>query len=110
MLRIEVFSKEYKSGLVPFYVAKGNFSAIDDVVATLPYIRFVQGLGLISEAEWAKSQERIADKFKLEVREVLIDGRKKAAKGLPYFSWYNCLAIMHNNFKADGLNLIRHII
>lgn len=110
MLRIEVYSSEYLSGLKPFYVAKSNFSAINDVVAILPYTQFVQGLGLISEAEWAKSQERIADKFKLEVREISMDGRKKAAKSFPYFSWYNCLAIMHNNFKAEGLNLISNII
>lgn len=110
MLRIEVYSNKYLDGLKPFYVAKSNFSAMNDKVLILNYIRFVQELGIITESEWANSQQLICDKFNLTIRETHIDGRKKLSKTLPFFTWYNCLAIMRNNFKVEGLNLISNVI
>lgn len=92
MLRIEVFHANFEGGLVPFYVAKSNFSAMNDKVLILNYIRFVHELGIITESEWANSQQLICDKFNLTIRKTHIDGRKKLSKTLPFFTWYKCLS------------------
>ena len=105
MVRIEVYSSEYKNGLVPFYKAKCNRAASKDEGWILPYA-YVRSK-IISEEEWrAESQQLIADKLDVKVREFPMDGRKKDAKALPFFSWYNCVLIIRNNFKPEGLRLI----
>ena len=109
MVRIEVYSNKYKSGLLPFYKAKCNRAASKDEVCILPYTPFVEK-GIISKDEWTKSQQLIAEKLGVEVREFPMDGRKKAAKALPFFSWHSCTLIIHNNFKSEGLDFISSCI
>ena len=109
MVRIEVYSSEYKSGLLPFYKAKCNRVASKDEVCILPYTPFVEK-GIISKEEWTKSQQLIADKLGVEVREFPMDGRKKAMKALPFFSWCNCTEIIRNNFESEGLDFISNCI
>lgn len=104
MVQIEVYSSEYKNGLVPFYKAKHRKAVSKDKVSILAYA-FVRK-GIISKEEWADSQQLIADKLGVEIREFPMDGRKKAAKTLPFFSWYNCALLAHNNFKSEGLKFI----
>ena len=44
--------------------------------------------GLITEKEWAHSQQLIVDKFPNTFKTMgVIDGRTKKAKSLPYFTW-----------------------
>ena len=97
MVRIEVYSNKYKSGLVPFYKAKRRIAVSKDKVSILAYL-FVRA-GIISEEEYVESQRPIAEKLGVEVREFPMDGRKKAAKALPSFSWYDCALLTRNNFK-----------
>lgn len=97
MLRIEVYSSEYKNGLQPFYKAKFKREVSKDKVSILAYI-FVKE-GIISKEECGESQQLVADKLGVKVREFPMDGRKKAAKALPFFNWYNCALITRNNFE-----------
>lgn len=86
---------------MPFYVAKSRFSAKDDKIRILSYCSFVQGLGVITEKEWANSQQLICDKFSLTIHEIPMDGRKKLSKTMPYFSWYECLSTIIGKLNAN---------
>lgn len=86
MIRIYVRKQNEESG----HVFKSHFSVLNDKVAILPYIAFVL-TGIISEKEWANSQESIADRFGLYISETNIDGRAKLAKSLKYFTWERVL-------------------
>lgn len=86
MIRIYVRKQNEESG----HVFKSHFSVLNDKVAILPYIAFVL-TGIISEKEWANSQESIADRFGLYISETNIDGRTKLAKSLKSFTWRRVL-------------------
>lgn len=86
MIRIYVRKQNEESG----HVFKSRFSVLNDKVAILPYIAFVL-TGIISEKEWANSQESIADRFGLYISETNIDGRTKLAKSLKNFTWERVL-------------------
>lgn len=96
MIRIEIYAVRDGAELCLVYQAKSKKSVCRDKVAQLPFIPFVEQLGVITTSEWAYSQENIAAKFHLTVREFPIDGRNKRARALPYFSWFNCLKIAVN--------------
>lgn len=97
MIRIEVYVAGDGAQLRPAYQAKSKYSICQDKVAQLPFIPFVEQLGVITMKEWAHSQENIAAKFRLTVREFPMDGRKTRARALPYFDWYDCIKIAVNN-------------
>lgn len=86
MIRIYVRKQNEESG----HVFKSRFSVLNDKVAILPYVAFVL-TGIISEKEFANSQESIANRFGLYIIETNIDGRKKLAKSLKRFSWNKVL-------------------
>ena len=86
MIRIYVRKQNEESG----HVFKSRFSVLNDKVAILPYIAFVL-TGIISEKEWANSQESIANRFGLYISETNIDGRTKLAKSLKNFTWRRVL-------------------
>ena len=75
-------------------VYKSKESVINDKVAILSFIGFVT-TGYITEAEWAKSQQTIVDKFQLYVVETEMDGRGKVAKNTPFFSWAEVIKSNH---------------
>lgn len=75
-------------------VYKSKSSIAKDRIKALGYLSFVL-TGLISEAEWAESQQLIVDKFNLQVVETTIDGRSKVARYMPYFSWNEVLNSNH---------------
>lgn len=92
MIQIEVYAAGDEAQPRPVYKAKCKDSICHDKVAQLPFIpSFVERLGVITQQEWAHSQENIASKFHLTVREFSIDGRSKQAKALKYFNWFDCL-------------------
>ena len=96
MIRIEIYAAGDGTQLRSVYQAKSKESVCQDKVAQLPFIPFVEQLGVITAGEWAYSQENIAAKFHLTVREFPMDGRNKRARALPYFSWFDCLKIAVN--------------
>ena len=96
MIRIEVYRTDGGAQLRPVYQAKSKHSVCQNKVAQLSFIPFVEQLGVITTGEWARSQENIAAKFHLTVREFPMDGRKTRARALPYFSWYDCIKIAVN--------------
>ena len=83
MKRIYIRKKGEDSG----HVFKSHFSVLDDKVAMLPFL-FVTA-GIVQQADWARCQETIADKYELYISESNIDGRSKLAKSLKTFSWRN---------------------
>lgn len=86
MIRIYVRRKNEIAGHV--FICKSSIK--EDKVAILPFIEFVTA-GLITEEEWAKSQQTIIDKFELYVTESYIDGRCKVARSTKKFSWKDIL-------------------
>ena len=96
MIRIEVYAAGDGAQLRPVYQAKSKHSVCQNKVAQLPFIPFVEQLGVITTREWAHSQENIAAKFHLTIREFPMGGRKTRARALPYFSWYDCIKIAVN--------------
>lgn len=86
MIRIYVRRKNEIAGHV--FICKSSIK--EDKVAILPFIEFVTD-GLITEEEWAKSQQTIIDKFELYVTESYIDGRCKVARNTKKFSWKDIL-------------------
>jgi hypothetical protein len=66
-------------------VYKTRFNILTDKLRFLPF-SFVQS-GVITDAEWACSEQLIIDRFNLMPVITKIDGRKKEFKSLPYFSW-----------------------
>lgn len=75
MIRIYVRRKNEIAGHV--FICKSSIK--EDKVAILPFVGLVTA-GLITEEEWAKSQQLIIDRFELCVTESYIDGRSKAAR------------------------------
>jgi hypothetical protein len=86
MIRIYVRRKNEIAGHV--FICKSSIK--EDKVAILPFIGFVTA-GLITEEEWAKSQQTIIDKFELYVTESYIDGRCKVARNTKKFNWKDIL-------------------
>ena len=86
MIRIYVRRKNEIAGHV--FICKSSIK--EDKVAILPFIGFVTD-GLITEEEWAKSQQTIIDRFELHVTESYIDGRSKAARNAKKFNWKDVL-------------------
>lgn len=86
MIRVYIRKDGEPSG----HVFKSRASIMGDKVAMLPWIGFVSE-NLITEDEWAKSQQSIISRFKLYVKETKLDGRGKLAKQLKYFSWRRAL-------------------
>ena len=86
MIRVYVRRKNEIAGHV--FICKSSIK--EDKVMILPFIGFVTG-GLITEEEWAKSQQTIIDRFELHVTESYIDGRSKAARNAKKFNWKDVL-------------------
>lgn len=86
MIRIYIRRKNEIAGHV--FICKSSIK--EDKVASLPFTGFVTA-GLITEEEWAKSQQTIIDKFELYVTESYIDGRCKVARNTKKFSWHYLL-------------------
>ena len=86
MIRIYVRRKNEIAGHV--FICKSSIK--EDKVMILPFIGFVTD-GLITEEEWAKSQQTIIDKFELYVTESYIDGRCKVARNAKKFNWKDVL-------------------
>ena len=86
MIRIYVRRKNEIAGHV--FICKSSIK--EDKVMILPFIGFVTD-GLITEEEWAKSQQTIIDRFELHVTESYIDGRSKAARNAKKFNWKDVL-------------------
>lgn len=85
MIRVYVRKQNEKSG----HVFKSRFSVLNDRLLLFPFSFVLRGI--ISEKEWAKSQELIANRFGLYISETNIDGRTKLAKSLKYFTWERVL-------------------
>ena len=85
MIRIYVRKQNEESG----HVFKSRFSVLNDKLSLFPFSFVLRGL--ISEEEWANSQESIVNRFGLYITETNIDGRKKLAKSLKQFSWNKVL-------------------
>lgn len=90
MLRIYVRKPGHNYGRV----YKSKSSVLQDKVAILGYIGFV-ATGFITEAEWAKSQQLIMDRFNLTIIETEMDGRGKVARHTPFFSWDEVIKSNH---------------
>lgn len=85
MIRVYVRKQNEKSG----HVFKSRFSVLNDRLSLFPFSFVLRGI--ISEKEWANSQELIANRFGLYISETNIDGRAKLAKSLKYFTWERVL-------------------
>ena len=81
---------------VRIYISKWRAST--DKVAALSYLYVINGH--IDNSEWAKSQQTIADRFSLELKESAIDGRTEEAKALPEFTWLEVISRAAANIKA----------
>ena len=102
MIRIYVRRKNEIAGHV--FICKSSIK--EDKVAILPFVEFVTA-GLITEEEWAKSQQTIIDKFELYVTESYIDGRCKVARNTKKFSWKDILKMkVKDAFKPMGYKSI----
>ena len=102
MKRIYIRRKNELAGHV--FVSKQ--SILNDKVLILPFIGFVTD-GIITEDEWAKSQQRIIDRFKLHVTESYIDGRCKMARNARKFNWKDVLAMKQGEtFKPTAYKTI----
>lgn len=98
MIRIYIRRKNEIAGHV--FICKSSIK--EDKVRILPFIGFVTD-GLITEEEWAKSQQTIIDKFELYVTESYIDGRCKVARNMRKFSWKDILKMKAKDaFKPMG--------
>lgn len=82
MKRIYIRKKGEESG----HVFKSHRSILNDVVAMLPFIPFVQS-GIVQQNDWAHCQQTIIEKYDLYVVETNIDGRSKLAKSMKAFTW-----------------------
>lgn len=102
MIRIYVRRKNEIAGHV--FICKSSIK--EDKVAILSFIEFVTA-GLITEEEWAKSQQTIIDKFELYVAESYIDGRCKVAHNTKKFNWKEVLKMKQGEaFKPMGYKSI----
>ena len=65
------------------YKSKSNIKA--DTISQLPY-KFVDAK-VIKQTEWANCRDKIVSRYPNRFKVAPIDGRSKAARSLPYFSW-----------------------
>ena len=102
MFRIYVRRKNEIAGHV--FICKESIK--QDKVVILPYIGFVTD-GLITEEEWANSQQTIVERFELYVAETYIDGRGKVARNTRKFNWKDILKMkLKDVFKPMGYKSI----
>ena len=102
MFRIYVRRKNEIAGHV--FICKESIK--QDKVVILPYIGLVTD-GLITEEEWANSQQTIVERFELYVAETYIDGRCKVARNTRKFSWKDILKMkVKDAFKPMGYKSI----
>lgn len=73
------------------HVFRSKASIKLDKVAILPWILIHELGGIIDQSEWASNQQTIADRLGLYISESEIDGRKKIARSMEFFSWRNYL-------------------
>ena len=90
MVRIYVRKLSQNSGRV----YKSHRSVKDDKVKILGWLTFLVP-GLITEAEWAKSEQLISEKFGLVIIESHINGRSKVGRHTPYFNWEEVIKSNH---------------
>ena len=72
---------------------KSQFNINLDTIFILPY-KFVDAK-VIKQTEWANCRDKIVSRYPNRFKVAPIDGRSKAARKLPYFSWN----ILIENFK-----------
>ena len=65
------------------YKSKSNIKA--GTISQLPY-KFVD-TKVIKQTEWANCRDKIVSRYPNRFKVAAIDGRSKAARSLPYFSW-----------------------
>ena len=65
------------------YKSKSNIKT--DTISQLPY-KFVDAK-VIKQTEWANCRDKIVSRYPNRFKVAPIDGRSKAARRLPYFSW-----------------------
>ena len=90
MIRIYVRKLSQKIGRV----YKSHTSIKDDRVKILGWLTFLVP-GLITEEEWAKSEQLISEKFGLYIKESYINGRSKIGRNTPYFNWEEVIKSNH---------------
>lgn len=90
MIRIYVRKPSQKIGRV----YKSHRSIKDDRVKILGWLTFLVP-GLITEEEWAKSEQLISEKFGLYIKESYINGRSKVGRNTPYFNWEEVIKSNH---------------
>lgn len=73
------------------HVFRSKTSVKSDRVAMLPWVLIHELCGIIDQTEWATNQQTIAERLGLYISETEIDGRKKIAKSMEFFSWHNYL-------------------
>lgn len=73
------------------YKSKSNINS--DTIFILPY-KFVDAK-VIKQTEWAHCHDKIVSRYPNRFKVAHIDGRSKAARRLPYFSW----SILIETFK-----------
>ena len=64
---------------------KSKFNINEDTIFILPY-KFVDAK-VIKQTEWAYCRDKIVSRYPNRFKFSSIDGRSKAARKLPYFSW-----------------------
>ena len=90
MIRIYVRKLSQETGRV----YKSHTSVKDDRVKILGWLSFLVP-GLITETEWAKSEQLISEKFGLYIQESYLDGRSKIGRHIPYFNWEEVIKSNH---------------
>ena len=65
------------------YKSKSNIKT--DTISQLPY-KFVDAK-VIKQTEWANCRDKIVSRYPNRFKVAPIDGRSKASRSLPYFSW-----------------------
>lgn len=78
------------------YRAKSNRSVSQDKVAMLSWVLFVERYQLIDRSEWAQSQQPIAERYGIDLREIRLDGRSAAARELEHFTWLEAICAVKN--------------
>ena len=64
---------------------KSKFDISEDTIFILPY-KFVNAK-VIKQSEWANCRDKIVSRYPNRFKVSYIDGRSKAVRKLPYFSW-----------------------
>lgn len=85
MKRIYVRRQGEESG----HVFKSHYSVLEDTVSSMPFTYVI--LGIISKDEYLENGQLMTDRFNLYISETEIDGRKKLAKSMKYFTWQRVL-------------------